>query len=303
MAIVTICARGDLCVRLIAAGCHCRQVFKKDGKFHMLTRDVKSIANLAVSAARAAGTMLGDAWRSGDIRVKHREHHDVKLAADVESEKIILSMLREQCPEDGVLAEESGASGNDSEGVWIVDPLDGTVNFSHGHPHFSVSIAWCRNGVPTVGVVYDPVRDELFSAVRGQGAWLNGRRIRVSDVKSLDSAMLAVGFGKEPAHIMSRQMSSLAMQVQKLRIGGSAALDMAYAACGRLDGYSESRVFVWDLAAASVIITEAGGHCRIRPTGEPYQRECMAANPAIEEAVCRAIGLDPATFEERWVSP
>jgi len=259
---------------------------------------------IAEEAARAAGRLLADIWRSGKVQVNRRERHDVKLAADVAAETAIMDILRRERPGDRIISEESGSTGGVAEGdAWIVDPLDGTVNFSHGHPHFCISIAWCRGGVPVAGAVFDPIRGEMFTGAQGVGAWLNGKPILVSKISALDQAMLAAGFGKVPQKRMLRQIDLLAMHVQKLRIGGSAALDLVYTACGRLDGYCESRVYVWDLAAAAIILREAGGTCRIQPAANPYQRECVASNGNLDEAIGGALGMDFSAFEERWTRP
>jgi len=252
------------------------------------------IAALAGTAVRAAGAMLADIRARGDIQVKVRERHDVKLAADVASETCIQELLRAARPADGILAEESGAAALERAGVWIIDPLDGTVNYSHGHPHFCVSLAWAWRGVTQVGVVYDPVRDELFSARRGGGAWLNGAPMHCAPTAALAAAMVAIGLNRfcvGPA--IADELAVLSDRTQKVRISGAAALDLAYTACGRLDGYFEQRVFVWDLAAGMLLVDEAGGRsCWWRRPERAHQRACLASAPALFPPLLALLNLD-----------
>lgn len=154
-----------------------------------------------------------------------------------------------------------------------------------------------------VGAVYDAMRDELFTGARGQGAWLNGKRLHASATRDLDRAMLAVGFGKVPEHDAMAQIGRLSSRVQKLRLSGSAALDLVYTACGRLDGYCETRVFVWDLAAGALILEEAGGICQAWPTKVPWQRECVATAPGLAAPVGALITHTPERVPASWVQP
>jgi myo-inositol-1(or 4)-monophosphatase len=205
-------------------------------------------------------------------------------------------MIRAQRPQDGILAEESGADATDRDGVWIVDPLDGTVNFSHGHPHFAVSLAWAWRGRIEVGVIYDPLRDELFSAMRGGGAHCNGRPIKCAGTDSLRDAMIAVGLGRFiSGEALCADLVQLANTVQKVRIAGSAALDLAYTACGRLDAYYEQRVFLWDLAAGMLLIEEAGGVVYWWPQPRPHQRSCLAAAKGLAAPLIELLQLTPTT--------
>ena len=252
------------------------------------------IAALAGTAARAAGALLADIRARGDIQVKVRERHDVKLVADVAAEQCIQELLRAARPADGVLAEESGAAALERAGVWIIDPLDGTVNYSHGHPHFCVALAWAWHGVTQVGVIYDPVRDELFSAVRGGGARMNGVPVRCAPTAVLADAMIATGLNRYVGGPgLTDELAALAAHTQKVRISGSAALDLAYTACGRLDGYFEQHVFVWDLAAGMLLVDEAGGRsCWWRRPGRAHQRACLATAPAIFPPLLALLNLD-----------
>ncbi len=224
-----------------------------------------------------------------------RLRHDVKLSADITSETAIPRTIRARRPPDGILAEEGGENEIKRHGVWIVDPLDGTVNFSHGHPHFCVSIAWLWQGETVVGVIYDPLRDELFSAIRGRGAFCNGKAVHVAGTANMHHAMVAVGFGKSaPEAFVTTDANSLGASVQKLRISGSAALDLAYVACGRLDGYAETQVYVWDLAAGALIVEEAGGVCYMWPREELHMRSCVATGEKLSDRIVTILSKDPA---------
>ncbi|MDP9379108.1 MAG: inositol monophosphatase [Chloroflexota bacterium] len=214
----------------------------------------------AVAAARAAGEVL-HRYLSQGITVRYKGPVDLVTQADVEAERVITGMLREAYPTYGFLAEEGGRSEGESDARWIIDPLDGTTNYAHGFPAFAVSIALQRAGEVVAGVVYDPVRDELFAAQRGQGATLNGQPLRVSETQELGRALLATGFpydlGKLPAAL--ELFGQFVAATQGVRRAGSAALDVCYVAAGRLDGYYERGIWAWDIAAGSLILTEAGG--------------------------------------------
>ena len=241
--------------------------------------NLDDVLDLAVNAAHSAASGLRETRINSNARVLKRTKHDVKLSADINSEKIITETIIKERPQDGIIAEEGGESQIDNDGVWIIDPLDGTVNFSHGHPHFCVSIAWLWKGEISVGVIYDVVRDELFTAAKGRGATLNGQKILVAKTVDLGQSMIGVGFGQSTPQGEGRNnFNTLGAKVQKLRISGSAALDLAYVACGRLDAYVESSVFVWDLAAGSIIIEEAGGKTCMWHKERPFGRSCIAAN-------------------------
>jgi myo-inositol-1(or 4)-monophosphatase len=187
---------------------------------------------------------------------------DVVTEADKASEAVIVAMLTKAFPDHGILAEEGGGNHAESEYVWLVDPLDGTTNFAHGHPQFSVSIALQHAGSIVVGVVYDVMRDELFTAARGAGARLNGRPIRVSCTPALTYSLLATGFPydrqTDPQNNLD-QFGDLLLRAQGVLHGGSAALDLAAVAAGRLDGYWEFKLKPWDLAAGVMLVAEAGG--------------------------------------------
>ena len=158
--------------------------------------NLDDILDLAVNAAHSAASGLRETRMNSNARVLKRTKHDVKLSADINSEKIITETIIKERPQDGIIAEEGGESQIDNDGVWIIDPLDGTVNFSHGHPHFCVSIAWLWKGEISVGVIYDVVRDELFTAAKGRGATLNGQKILVAKTVDFGQSMSGVVFGQ-----------------------------------------------------------------------------------------------------------
>lgn len=219
----------------------------------------------AEETARSAGALLRDAYYQ-PVSITNKSKIDLVTQADHESEALILSAIKARYPQHGILAEESGSLVIDhpdaSELVWIVDPLDGTTNFAHKFPVFSVSIAVRDAADLLIGVIYDPLRDECFSAMRGAGAFLNGQPIRVSQTDALDTSLLATGF-PYTSHTAednnTEAFSVFARKAQGIRRAGSAALDMAYVACGRFDGYWELIVQPWDVAAGIVMVREAGG--------------------------------------------
>lgn len=267
--------------------------------------DLSSILSLAVQAAHAAAQSLRSTFAQRSFAAVFRSAHDVKLSADLEAERIICDLIRSRRPADGFFAEERGPATTSADGVWIIDPLDGTVNFSHGHPHFAVSIAWAWQRVTHVAVIYDCLRDELYTAIRGHGALCNSQPIRVASTSVLADAMIAIGLGKVDPHAAAEHaLTRLAPQVQKVRLSGSAALDLAFVAAGRLDGYYDHQVHVWDIAAGALLVEEAGGVCLTYPTEQPAQRRCLAAAPAIAHALCTGLNLDPsacarACFDDR----
>ena len=217
---------------------------------------------IAVKAARRAGSVINRATRDLDaLTVIHKQHNDFVSEVDKSAEVAIIETLLEAYPKHAILAEESGAQG-DSEFLWIIDPLDGTTNFLHGFPQYAVSIALEHNGVLSQGVIYDPGRNDLFTASRGSGAFLNDRRLRVSKRKQLDGALIGTGFPFRDFTHLDAYMAMLRDMVQKtagVRRPGSAALDLAYTAAGRLDGFWEIGLSKWDIAAGCLLIQESGG--------------------------------------------
>jgi myo-inositol-1(or 4)-monophosphatase len=260
---------------------------------------------LAEATAREAGALLRGLH--GNVRdVRHKGEVDLVTEADKASEALIAERLLTAFPNDSLLAEEGTGSGTrDAERLWIVDPLDGTTNFAHGHPVFAVSIALMVEGQVQVGVVYDPLRDELFAGTRGQVATLNGAPLHVSSTEHLVEAMLATGFAYDPEE-RPRNLpffGRFAMESQAVRREGAAALDLCYVACGRFDGYWERAIAAWDVAAAGLLLELAGGRLTRYDGGafDPFARELVASNGRVHQDMLRIIaevvaihGLPPA---------
>ncbi len=224
---------------------------------------------VAVAAARAAGEIQRRAFR-GPLEVRETTQHDVKLQTDVDCEQAIREVLLSAFPEHAMLGEEGGGTLSPEQPTWIVDPLDGTVNFSRQVPHFCTSIALQVQGRPIAGVVYQPLLEELYTAEEGAGAYLNGTRLQVSETAELWAANLAIGFSKSQENIARGlgKICELAQSVSKIRIMGAAALDLAYVAAGRFDGFIEFGLHTWDIAAGTLLIREAGGRVHLTPRGE-----------------------------------
>lgn len=249
--------------------------------------------NFAIATAQEAGTVLRDYYRSG-VTVKYKGEIDLITEADHASEALILGRIRSAYPDCAILSEESGASTNSSPYVWIADPLDGTTNFAHGLPIFSVTMALLVNGVIEVGATYDPIYDELYTAQRGQGAFLNGERLHVSAVPTLDKALLVTGFPydrRTNPNNNIKQFTDFSLQAQGVLRLGSAALDLAAVAAGRLDGYWEFKINPWDIAAGVLMVTEAGGQVTM-PDGSPldlYARQIVASNGLIQNEMIQVL--------------
>lgn len=246
--------------------------------------------NTAVKAARRAASVITRASFDVDLlKVNRKQHNDFVTEVDQAAEAAIIDVLKTAYPNHAFLAEESGASSNlhdDNENVWIIDPLDGTTNFIHGFPQYCVSIALQHRGQITQAVVYDPTRNDLFTASKGAGAYLNEKRIRVSKRDKVADALIGTGFpfrsmdGLEEYMEMFRIMTSSSAG---LRRPGSAALDLAYVAAGRLDGFFEKGLKPWDIAAGALLISEAGGIVGTF-SGESnylYKGDVIAGNPKI----------------------
>lgn len=219
--------------------------------------------NVAVQAARKAGSVIVRAVdRVDTLTISNKGRHDFVSEVDQQAEREIIKILHRAYPSHGFLAEESGSHDGD-ECVWIIDPLDGTTNFLHGFPQFSVSIALQVKGRLEQAVVYDPMRQELFTASRGEGAQLNDRRIRVSKAKGLENSLLGTGFPFRQMEFIDDYINifkALLPETAGIRRAGSAALDLAYVAAGRFDGFWEYGLKPWDMAAGALLIKEAGGH-------------------------------------------
>ena len=217
---------------------------------------------IAVKAARRAGNLINRATRNLDaINVQQKAANDFVSDVDREAEQTIIRTLLEAYPDHAILAEESGRTGQ-SEHTWIIDPLDGTTNFLHGFPQYAVSIALMHKGVITQAVVYDPTRNDLFTATRGGGAFLNDTRIRVSKRTVLKTSLIGTGFPIRRFSQLDAYMGMLKSVIENtagVRRAGAASLDLAYVAAGRLDGFWELNLKPWDIAAGALLITEAGG--------------------------------------------
>jgi myo-inositol-1(or 4)-monophosphatase len=222
--------------------------------------------NTAIKAARRGAAIINRASFDLDqVKPTKKNHNDFVTEVDKAAETVIMDTLLSAYPSHAVLAEESGASANlnaNSEYVWIIDPLDGTTNFLHGFPQYCVSIALQHNGALTQAVIFDPTRNELFTATKGAGAFLNDKRIRVSKRDKLTDALVGTGFPFRSATDIEHYIpmfKALSGKCQGLRRAGSAALDLAYVAAGRFDGFFEKGLKPWDIAAGALIVTEAGG--------------------------------------------
>lgn len=224
--------------------------------------------NIAVRAARAAGNqILRYANRVDTLTISKKQHNDFVSEVDRIAEQEIIQVIRKAYPSHAILAEESGEQSSTTQGggdefTWIIDPLDGTTNFLHGFPQYAVSVGLQRNGELDQGVIYDPLRNELFTASRGSGALLNDRRIRVSRRDGLEGALLGTGFPFRDLSYLQAYMGmfqDLLPTTAGVRRAGSAALDLAYVAAGRLDGFWELGLKKWDIAAGALMIQEAGG--------------------------------------------
>ncbi len=225
---------------------------------------------------------------------------DLVTAMDKAVENEILVRIRKAFPSHAVLAEESSGAGGgtsalDAEHLWIVDPLDGTTNFAHAHPQFCVSIAYASKGVVQAGVIFDPLRDELFAAAHGGGATLNGRPIRVSSAPTLDDALIATGFPydrRERADFYMSFYREAVVRTQGVRRAGSAALDIAWVACGRMDAYFEFGIQPWDVAAGEILVREAGGTVTDMRGGAHRLdgRNTLASNGKLHAEMLKMIG-------------
>ncbi len=239
--------------------------------------------NFAIQTARAAGHLLAERFGRA-LSISNKSELDLVTEADLASERLIIERIKTFYPRHSILAEESGASapaGQDaqSEWRWIVDPLDGTTNYAHGYPCFCVSMGLAHKGRLELGVIYDPVRDELFTAERGQGAALNGRRIQVSQTRTLNRALLCTGF---PYDVRERS-----------ECDGSAALDLAYVACGRFDGFWEEGLHPWDVAGAVLMIEEAGGRVSHYDgtAFDIYSAPILASNGLVHEQMMQVLSI------------
>src|SRR4051812_15245852 len=255
--------------------------------------------NFAIQTARDAGRILAEKFGRNALEISNKGDIDLVTEADLAAERFIIERIKSYYPRHAILAEESEASGIKYEGSgefkWIIDPLDGTTNYAHAYPCFCVSIALERDGRVEIGVIHDPVRDETFAAERGEGATLNGRRIHVSEVDVLNNAMLCTGFPYNVRELgdFARHFYNFIMNAQGVRRDGTAALDLAYVACGRFDGFWEEGLRPWDVAAGVLLIEEAGGHVSYYD-GSPfeiYTPPILASNGLLHDAMMRVLKM------------
>ncbi|WP_051519691.1 inositol monophosphatase family protein [Comamonas aquatica] len=253
----------------------------------MSSSSLHPMLNVAIKAARAAGAIINRAALDVEsVRVAQKQVNNFVTEVDQAAERMIIETLLGAYPGHGILGEESGKEfgAKDSDYVWIIDPLDGTTNFIHGFPVYCVSIALAVKGKIEHAVVYDPTRNDLFTATRGRGAFLNERRIRVSKRAQLKDCLISTGFPFRPGdnfRAYMRMFAEITQRTAGVRRPGAAALDLAYVAAGFTDGFFETGLSIWDVAAGSLLVTEAGGLVG-NFTGEAdflEQAECLAGNP------------------------
>ena len=263
-----------------------------------MSSNLHPMLNVAIKAARAAGAIINRAALDVEsVRISQKQINDFVTEVDHASEAAIIETLLTAYPGHGILAEESGSEhgAKDSDYVWIIDPLDGTTNFIHGFPVYCVSIALAFKGKIEQAVVYDPSRNDLFTATKGRGAFLNERRIRVSKRTQLKQCLIATGFPFRPGDNFKNYLAMMGDVMQRtagLRRPGAAALDLAYVAAGYTDAFFETGLSPWDVAAGSLLVTEAGGLIG-NFTGEADfmdQRECLAGTPRIYGQMVQILG-------------
>ena len=259
----------------------------------------RNVLSVATGAALQAGRIIMEGY--GNVReVQTKQYHDFVTEIDKRSEECIIQHLERAFPSHGILAEESGASERSGSFRWIIDPLDGTTNFIHGIPLFAVSIALEVEGVLEVGVVYEPIRKELFTAQRGRGAFLNDRKIRVSKTNDLQRCVMATGFPFRNFDLIDGYLKSFRRfmtEVSGIRRPGSAALDLCYLAAGRYDGFWELNLNPWDMAAGALLIREAGGKITTFSGGDDFlaRGNVVGSNTLIHDWM---LGLLRESFEE-----
>jgi myo-inositol-1(or 4)-monophosphatase len=247
--------------------------------------------NTAVKAARKAGSIITRASFDLDkLTIRSKQQHDFVSEVDHAAEEAIIDVLKDAYPDHGFLGEESGYRDREADYLWVIDPLDGTTNFLHGLPQYCVSIGLLHKGAPQQAVVFDPNRNELFTATRGVGAYLNDRRIRVSKTDKIDNALVGTGFpfrqiGDVDDYL--RMLKNIMKATSGVRRPGAAALDLAWVACGRLDAFWERGLSPWDMAAGALLIREAGGLVADLDGGENFldKGHIVAANGKIFAAM------------------
>lgn len=251
--------------------------------------------SVAEESAREAGKFLRE--NIGKIKeIEYKTKNSIVTEVDRLSENLIIKIVNSKFPSHGILAEERGKSRDASAYIWIIDPLDGTTNYAHTYPFFSISIALEVEGVIRLGVVYDPIREEFFSAELGMGAYMNKENIRISKVQAVGESLLCTGFTHENAWMVNenlRHFENFIRNAQAIRRDGSAALDLCYVACGRYDGFWELGLHPWDTAAGALILSESGGKITDFSGGEfnIYGEETLATNGLIHDEMIDVISL------------
>jgi myo-inositol-1(or 4)-monophosphatase len=255
----------------------------------------KDFANFAIQLAKLGGDALKKYWGNLSLIEEKTNPADLVTEADKESERVIFAEIQRRFPSHALLGEESGATGNqEGEYLWVVDPLDGTTNYAHQYPYFSVSIALVHRGQPVVGVVFHPLYNELFVGIKGEGAALNGQPVKVTQTDSLTRSLLATGFPynrRETPKNNYAEFCRITSLTQGVRRQGSAALDLAYVACGRLEGFWELGLKPWDTAAGVLLVEEAGGTVSDY-SGKPFDiftDSVLATNGSIHEQMVREL--------------
>lgn len=253
------------------------------------------IVNIATRAARQAGDIImRNTERMDKITIQNKSENDYVTEVDQMAEQEIIRTIRKAYPDHAILAEESGQTAGTSEFEWVIDPLDGTTNYLYQFPQYSVSIAVRQKGRLEHAVVFDPLKDEIFSASRGDGAQMNGRRIRVSQTRGLEGALLGTGFPFKDQRYLDVYLQMLKTMIEPsagIRRAGSAALDLAYVAAGRLDGFWELNLNPWDMAAGLLLIQEAGGMVSDIKGGHNIFEtgHVIAGNPKVFKAMVKAL--------------
>jgi len=252
-----------------------------------------SYLETSVEIAREAGALLSKYFERR-VSFELKGEHDLVTEADRASERLVIERLSAHFPSHSIVAEEGGGHIGSSEYCWYVDPLDGTTNFAHGFPMYNITMALEQSGELIAGVIFDPEHNEMFTAERGSGAYLNNRRIRVSKVNRLENTLVATGFPSKKRHenVNIHFYYQLAMLTHGVRRAGSAALDLAYVASGRLDGFWEFGLNPWDMAAGILLITEAGGKCSDMKDGPVNLRgpHLLADNGLVHQQILDLFG-------------
>ena len=251
---------------------------------------------VAEQAAREAGVVLLE--NLGKVKtIEFKAKNSLVTEVDKLSEEIIINRIKESFSSHDIFAEESGKQSTNSQHLWLIDPIDGTTNYAHAYPFFSISIALEVNGVVEVGLVYDPVKDEMFTAQRGKGAFLNKEPIHVSSSDAIEHCHVCTGFMHEVEWMVEaniKHFGNFIRQARAVRRDGSAALDVCYVACGRFDGFWELGLNPWDTAAAVLILKEAGGHVTTFSGGEYsiYMKEILGSNAIVHDQMIEILALE-----------